>query len=124
MLDKETIQAVSTFRILFPNVTLIKSKLFKLLLSSSLQPPTGPIKIAIFFFPLIGIFEMFFPFLSSSQKMIIRSLSQFSSNLQSFFFFLILEHYKIHFALQPLYRLFLTFHNLVYIFLSMMFQLE
>ena len=51
MLDKETIQAVSTFKTLFPNVTLKKFKFFKLFLSSSLQPPTGPMKIAIFFFP-------------------------------------------------------------------------
>ena len=50
MLDKETMQAVSTFKTLFPNVTLKKFKFLSPFLSSALQPPTGPIKMAIFFF--------------------------------------------------------------------------
>jgi hypothetical protein len=64
MLNKETMQAVSTFKTLFPNVTLKKFKFLSPLLSSALQPPTGPIKMAIFFFSRIGIVKIFFPLLS------------------------------------------------------------
>ena len=66
--DKETIAAVSAFKIFLPKFILLTSIDSKSCLSFNDQPPTGPIKIATLSFFDKEIFDIFFPFLSSSQK--------------------------------------------------------
>ena len=60
--------AVSAFKIFLPKFILLTSIDSKSCLSLNDQPPTGPIKIATLSFFDKEIFDIFFPFLSSSQK--------------------------------------------------------
>ena len=69
--------AVSAFKIFLPKFILLTSIDSKSCLSFNDQPPTGPINIATLSFFDKEIFDIFFPFLSSSQKKTFLSLFQF-----------------------------------------------